>query len=458
MSSYFDFVDHRALLADYPVAEFRNAYRGISRDALVAMQNERFTALMQFAWKVPFYHRRWSAAGIEPGDIRSLEDLPKLPAYSKSDLMASVESHPPLGDFHGLDAWPCDRRPPLVFHTTSGTTGTPQPLMWGPKSREVQNMLLARLYSLQGMTAEDVVHSVYGFGLVNGGHYIREAVQHWVGAQMLPAGTGAETRSAQQVQIMKDFGATVLVGFGDYVRRLAEVARDKGLEPGRDIPIRMVAGHFGSDGANAIADAWGIDRIFDWYGVGDTGAIAGQGPDRDGMHLLEDAHVIEVVDPDTMAPVADGKTGEMVCTCLYKDDIFPVIRFQTHDLTEILPGANSLGLPFRRIAGHQGRSDSMVKLKGINVYPHGIGAVLSAGFGIGEYVCRAHTVAGQTEMTVLVESADDQTTLAERMEHRLKERLGVAISVQLVAPGATAELTELEARQKPRRLIVEASE
>ena len=450
-STYFDFVDHRALARDYPVANFVRHFRGMSEDALRAVQETRFLHLMKRGWQVPFYRRLWSEQGIEPGDIRGLGDLPRLPVYSKSDLMASVEAHPPLGDFHGLPDDPA-QRPPLIFHTTSGTTGRPQPLMWGPKGREIQNLLLARLYLMQGMTRADVVHSVYGFGLVNGGHYIREAVQHWVGAQMLTAGTGAETRSEQQVMMMRDFRASVLVGFGDYLRKLADTARGLGIEPGRELPIRMISGHLGTALAQELAETWGTGNIYDWYGVGDTGAIAGQGPDRDGMHVLEDAHLVELLDPETLAPVPDGETGDLVCTCLYKDDLFPVIRFRTHDLTRVLPGANPLGLPFRRIEGHLGRSDSMVKLRGVTVYPHGIGTILAAGFGVGEFVC---ILRGGTELTVMAEVPDPSPALAERMVEALRTRLGIRLTVQTVPPGATAALTELEARQKPRRLIIE---
>jgi len=453
--TYFDAMDYDRIRRAYPVDGFLDAYRGVSRDELRARQEERLTTVLRFAWQVPFYRRLWGARGIEPGDIRGLDDLPKLPTYSKSDLMASVEAHPPIGDFHGLDAWPADRRPPLIFQTTSGTTGRPQPLLWGPKSREIQNMLLARLYLLQGMRRSDVVHSVYGFGLVNGGHYIRETVNHWIGAQILTAGTGAETRSAQQVAMMRDFGATVLVGFGDYMRRLAEVAREEGIEPGRDIRIRLISGHMGAESAGALAALWGTGAAYDWYGVGDTGAIAGQGPDRDGLHVMEDAQLVEVLDVETQAPVADGEAGDMVCTCLYKDDVFPVIRFMTHDVTRMLPGDNPLGLPFRRMAGFLGRSDNMVKLRGVNVYPQGIGAILTGQFGeaTGEYVCRVAQIGGRAEMTVLVEVSSFAEGLAQRMEEVLKTRLGVQIAVEPVAPGATAALTQIEARQKPIRLI-----
>lgn len=455
--TYFDAMDYPAIRRDYPVEEFLDAFRGLSADELRARQEARFARVMAFAWKVPFYRRHWGSKGIEPGDIAGLDDLPKLPVYSKSDLMASVEAHPPLGDFHGLDTYPPEQRPGLIFQTTSGTTGKPQPLIWGPKSREVQNMLLARLYMLQGIRRDDVVHSVYGFGMVNGGHYIRETVSHWIGAQLLSAGTGAETSSVQQVRLMRDFRATVIVGFGDYIKRLAEVAENEGLKPGRDLPVRIIAGHLGADAAETIGALWGGAEVFDWYGVGDTGSIAGQGPDRQGMHIMEDAQFVELVDPETLDPAAEGAEGDLVCTCLYKDDIFPIIRFQTHDVTRIVPGANPLDLPFRRMAGMLGRSDNMVKLRGINVYPQGIGALLSTHFTEmnGEYVCHVREEGGREEMTVTVEVTTPDERLSSAMAAVLKERLGVQISVALTPPGGTAAATQIEARQKPIRLIRE---
>lgn len=453
--TYFDAVDHQALSRAFPIRDFLAVFQGMSRDELRNRQEIQFADLMSFAWQVPFYQRHWGREGIEPGDIRGLDDLSRLPTYSKSDLMASVEAYPPIGDFHGANVWPDNQRPPLIFHTTSGTTGKPQPLLWGPKSREVQNILLARIYHLQGLTERDVIHSVYGFGLVNGGHYIREAIQHWIGAQVLTAGTGAETRSAQQVEMMRDFRATAIVGFGDYIRHLAEVAREQGIEPGRDIRIRIISGHIGSENADDLGAGWGAEQVFDWYGVGDTGLIAGQGPDRDGMHIMEDAQFVELLDVETHQPVKDGDVGDLVCTCLYKNDIFPVIRFQTQDLTRILPGDNALDLPFRRMAGHLGRSDNMVKLRGVNVYPQGIGAILSAQFAEtnGEYVCIVSQTGGREEMTVKVEVTSSDKNLRSRMEEFLKNRLGVQISIEPVAPGETAALTQLQARQKPLRLI-----
>ncbi len=454
--NYFDAVDYPGIREAYPTGKaFLTTFKGMSSDELRARQDAQFAKVMEFAWKVPFYQRHWGAKGIERGDIRGLDDITKLPTYSKSDLMASVEAFPPIGDFHGLDTYPDDARPPLIFQTTSGTTGKPQPLLFGPKSREVQSLLLGRLYALQGLTNRDVIHSVYGHGMVNGGHYVREAITHWVGAQMLTAGTGVETRSANQIAMMHAFGATAIVGFGDFIKRLAEVAQEQGLEPGKDIPVRIISGHMGAESRASMSEAWDGAEVYDWYGVGDTGCIAGEGPDQSGLHVLEDAQFLELLDIETGVSVQSGGMGDMVCTCLFKDDVFPIIRFQTHDVSREVPGDNPLGIPFRRLEGFLGRSDNMVKLRGINIYPQGIGAILTAEFGqaTGEYVCRVRRKSGRDEMTVIVEATTQDADLCAAMEAHLRTRLGVGITVDLVGPRETASDTGIETRQKPIRLI-----
>lgn len=454
--NYFDAMDYQGILRDYGRPEtFLSRFSAISRDELRSIQNERFLKLMEFGWRVPFYQRLWGAKGLEKGDINSIDDIVKLPAYSKSDLMASVEAFSPIGDFDGRASYSEDTRPPLVFQTTSGTTGKPQPLLFGPKSREIQNLLLARFYAMQGIHGDDVIHSVYGHGMVNGGHYVRESVIHWIGAQFMSAGTGVETRSANQVSLMKEFGATVIVGFGDYIKKLSDVAREMGLEPGKDIPIRIIAGHIGAESPTSMAQAWGGAQVFDWYGVGDTGAIAGEGPDHSGLYVHEDAQLLEILDIENGSPVADGEQGDMVCTCLFKDDVFPIIRFNTHDVSKFRTDSSSLGLQLRRIAGFLGRSDNMVKLRGINIYPTGIGAVLTENHPdlMSEYVCEVNRHDGRDEMVVHIEARGPLERDTTAYETLLRARFGVEMGVKLAAPGALSSLTQIEIRQKPIRLI-----
>ncbi len=447
--TYFEAFDPKQMLADYPIGDaFTARYTGMSRDELRSIQERRFTRLMARGWEIPFYQRLWGAKGIEPGDILGLADITKLPVYDKADLMDSVAASPPYGDFAGRGV------DPVIFHTTSGTTGRPQPLLFGPKGREITNLLVARMYRWQGLLPDDVVQSVYGHGMINGGHYIREAVTHFTNALFLSAGTGIETRSANQVQLMADFGVTVLVGFVDYLRKLAEVARETGLLD--HISIRMICGHLGTEDRAATEAAWGGAKAYDWYGVGDTGSIAGEGPERDGLYVWEDAQYLELLDVESGVPVGVGETGDMVITCLFKDDVAPCIRFNTHDITHELTGANATGMAFRRIAGFKGRSDNMVKLRGINVFPHAIGSIIENRADLtGEYVCRlARDPATQRDdMLVILESRGGSDV--GEIATLLRQGLGVEVAIAFEPPGGTAALTQIDIRQKPIRLIDE---
>jgi phenylacetate-CoA ligase len=442
-STYFEAFDARQMLAEYPL-DLVGAYGRISKDELRGIQETRFATLMQRGWDIPFYRKLWRAKGLEPDDIHGLSDIAKLPVYDKTDLMASVNEHPPYGDFSGRGT------DPVVFHTTSGTTGRPQPLLFGPKGREITNLLVGRMYRWMGLKPEDVVQSVYGHGMINGGHYIREAVTHFTNSLFLSAGTGIETRSVAQVNLMADFGVTVMVGFVDYVRKLAEVAEAEKLFD--RINLRMIIGHLGTEDRAATEAAWHGAKAYDWYGVGDTGSIAGEGPDRDGLYVWEDAQFLELLDVDTGAAVRQGETGDMVVTCLFKNDIAPCIRFNTHDITHELGGRGELA--FKRIAGFKGRSDNMVKLRGINLFPHAIASLIENRADLtGEYVCHLKRTEGRDDMIVTIESRGGTDEVA--LSALLRQGLGVEVGVTLCEPGGTAAATQIDSRQKPIRLIDE---
>jgi phenylacetate-CoA ligase len=445
--TYFEAFDAKQMLADYLVGDaFTARYVSMSRDELQFLQNGRFLKLMQRGWQISFYQRLWGAKGIEPGDIRGLADITKLPVYDKTDLMASVNDYPPYGDFDGRGD------DPVIFHTTSGTTGRPQPLMFGPKGREITNLLVGRMYRWMGLQPSDVVQSVYGHGMINGGHYIREAVTHFTNSLFLSAGTGIETRSINQVNLMADFGVTVMVGFVDYIRKLAEVAEAEKMFD--RINLKMIIGHLGTEDRASTEAAWHGAKAYDWYGVGDTGSIAGEGPERDGLYVWEDAQFLELLGVDSGAAVAHGETGDMVVTCLFKDDIAPCIRFNTHDITHELDGRGELA--FKRIAGFKGRSDNMVKLRGINLFPHAIGALIENRADLtGEYICRLSRDAAtqRDDMVVVLESRGG--TDPAQLAALLRQGLSVEVGIQLCGPGDTASLTQIDVRQKPIRLIDE---
>ena len=456
-NTYFNSVDWNALQKDHPIGDAFVEFAKRSQGEIRAHQETLFARCVARAWQTPFYQKLWGDAGIEPGDIKGLETLSQLPVFDKSDIMESIARTPPLGDFAGFESYP-DGRPPVIMHTTSGTTGTPQVLLFGAKSREAQNLLLGRLYRFQGLRPDDVVHSVYGHGMINGGHYVRESVIHWTSAIFMSAGTGVETRSVRQVELMRDFGATVIVGFADYIKKLARVAVEQGIDPVKDLKIRMVSGHLGREDKQSLSESWGGVECFDWYGVGDTGCIAGEGPDRDGLYVMEDAQYLEVCDIDTGAVLADGEQGDMVCTCLYKDDIYPIIRFNTHDVTKVKTGTSSLGVNFKRIEGFLGRSDNMVKIRGINIFPQAMGPLLEevSSFA-GEFICKAERdSAGRDEFIVCAEvNGPLNEHEVDKYKALLKQKIGIDCGIELSAPGGLAALTQTEVRQKPIRLIDE---
>ena len=353
--NYFDAADLPSLRRDYPIGDaFTRRFTGMSRDELRSLQEQRFRDVLAFAWKVPFYRRHWGNAGVEPGDIKGLDDIAKLPMYSKSDLMESVEQVSADGRLPRNGRAPA--RPAAAARLSHHERDNRQAAAAAVRSEEprsAEHAPRAHVPSCRACARRTSSIRSTDFGMVNGGHYIRETIVHWVGAQLLTAGTGTETRSAQQVALMRDFGVTVLAGFGDFVKRLAEIARENGIEPGRDIRLRMITGHLGPEGREPMSEAWGGCAVYDWYGVGDTGIIAGEGPDQSGMYVVEDAQYLELVHTETGRHVEPGEPGDMVCTCLFKDDIFPIIRFNTHDVTEEITGASPhrsavqphLGLP-----------------------------------------------------------------------------------------------------------------
>lgn len=453
MISEFAKLNFSEVLAQHPVgAKFDEWLASLTREDLDRRKDARFTELVRHAWTIPFYAERWASAGISPDDIRGIGDIERLPTFDKSDIVDHYARHSFGGALrrHGAS------RAALIVHTTSGTTGTPQPLVFSPLTREISNSLVARLYLWHGLRPHDTVQSLYGHGMVNGGHHIREAVVHFTDALFLSAGSGAETPSTRQVELMRQFGTNVLVGFCDYIKHLATVARNNGLEPGRDLPVRLIFGHLGTEGHGPVEAAWPGAIAVDWYGVGDTGMIAAEGPERRGLHVWEDVHHVEILNPDSGRPSAEGDAGDIVCTALYKMDAFPMIRFNTHDVSRFLPDDASLQAhPLRRIEGFLGRSDNMVKLRGVNFYPHAVAPLVADIDGAnGEYVCVLDRRDGRDEILVQVEAeVDADDPAAENLQAAIREQLAVSVGVQIVAPGSTAQITELGRRQKPIRLI-----
>ena len=454
---YWRALDFARLVEDYPPPPqyFRTVYR-MPRDALRELQERRFVAQVARAWEIPFFRRRWREAGLVERDLRGIADLPKIPVYTVSDVRDSLERHPPFGDFMGVS--PADGRTmPLVIQTSGGTTGMPRPMLYAPQDREVMAILGARRLVMHGVRPGDLVQVTRALGLPNGGFHLREALWKYTGAVPVMTGTGKNTPTRRQIEIIQAWGTSVLIGFPAYLRHMAMVARDEmNIDP-RSLGIRSLDSSLGPEDRASIEDLWGAP-VYDFYGAHESGMIAAECVFQDGMHLQEDAFIVEILDVETGLPVPDGTAGNVCVTTLYKHSA-PLIRYNIADVSSIRTGTCACGGTSLRLSAIAGRSDSMVKLRGVNVFPEAVGAlVVEDRRTNGEFLCvvEREGKAGRDAMRVRVESAvgpGDCDGLRRDLETRLSEALGVGILVEVVAEGALEPDTRVTQDTKPRRLL-----
>ena len=453
---YHQALDFEALWREFPPPPdyFSGTYR-LSRDEMRAMQEQRFLRQMERAWQVPFYRRHWSAAGMEPGDIRGLDDLARIPPFSVHDMRESAGNDPPWADYIGID--PAEHAPlPLILQTSGGTTGLPRPMIFTPRDREVMNIITGRRLYMQGVRPFDLVQVALSMGLTNGGVLAREGIWKYTGAVPVMTGSGAQTPTRRQIELIKAWKAKFLIGFPAYLRHMGLVARDElKLDP-RELPVKGLIVHLGTDDRAALEALWGAD-VYDTYGCNECGTMAAECGHKSGMHVFEDAFVLEVNDPETLQPRSEGERGVVFITTLFKYAA-PMIRYNMNDVTSVAAGECACGCVHRRITKIFGRSDNMVKLRGVNVFPEAIGAIVSEDARTnGEYVCVLESAEGGREsMTVMVETADQSMppdVIEGELADRLKEALGVRLEVQAVARGGLDHLTGLSQTSKIKRLI-----
>ena len=453
---YWRSLDFEALAREFPPPPdfFDTVYR-MDRGALRALQEKRFLATVARGWEIPFFRDRWKAAGLATGDITSLDHLERIPPYDVNDIRASIERNPPFGDFMGLD--PADgARMPLVLQTSGGTTGLPRPMLYAPRDREVMAILGGRRFALHGIRPGDMVLVTYSLGLSNGGFMTREGLWKYTGAVPVMTGSGASTPSRRQIEIIKAWKVNVILGFPAYLRHLALVARDEmGIEPA-SLGIRVLGSHLGQENRAEIEALWSAP-CHDMYGTNESGSMASECTHRSGMHIQEDAVILEIVDPETGRRMPQGERGTVYITTLYRWGA-PQIRFNVNDISAIAKGECPCGSTLQRLEKIFGRSDNMVKLRGVNVFPEAIGATVAEDKRTnGEYFCIVDRVgeAGRDEMTVLVEvvdASDDRAAVKTDLERRLKEVLGVKMIVEPRDPKSLAELTGVDKTSKIKRL------
>jgi phenylacetate-CoA ligase len=457
-------LDWNKFFADHPPPDVW--FNGIFRWPAARVrrfQNERFLALMADAWKNPFYAERWRSRGLEPGDIRSLDDIVKLPTYSSEDIKDDVKAHPPFGRYMGVSAGDL-KRLPLKMQTSGGTTGMPRPTLYGPLEWELNGLTLARAMYVQGARPGDVLQIPATCSLANFGWAYTKAAHDYLGMLPLTTGSGVVTPSRRQLEIAATYGTTIWAVFPEYMTQLAKTFREEFGRDVRELGTKFVTTYLGPDMDGSlrkhVEDLWGCPA-YDNYGTHETGGAGFEGPEKDGLYLMEDICYFECLDVDTDAPLGPGEAGNLVVTHLSRR-IPPVIRFNLRDLGRMLPEKKSpLGSNFRRMDHFLGRSDAMVKLRGTNVYPMAcLSAVRSDARTTGEWVCLVERFeqsgALRDEMTVQVEIRKDAGPvdgLMELLERRLHTDLGVKVGVALVAEGSLAETANLGREGKPKRLV-----
>ena len=449
---------------DYPMPDVfeRTVYRW-APERLRVLQNERFMRCVQAGWNNPFYRRRWSDAGLEPGDIGSLDDIAKLPMFNSDDIKASIDSCPPFGDIHDVGRSHLASMP-FKLQTSGGTTGTPRGTLADPIAWETQALSTARAMWIQGARPGDVMQIPMTCSLANAPWQNYKACHDFLGILPLTTGSGIVTASRQQLDIAFRYGTNMWVSFPEYLTRLAEVCRDELKRDVRELKTKLLRTYLGPDVEGtlrrSLQDEWGCP-VFDTYGTHEIGTGGFDCPERDGMHVMEDTLYLEIVDVETGLPLLPGEPGNMVVTVFFRNTP-PIIRYNLRDRARIQPESIErpcgCGSHFRRMGHFLGRSDAMVKLRGVNVYPMAcLAAIKSDTRTTGEWVCVVESKNGRDEMEVRVEVRRDVAScegLRERLEARLRDDLGVSVQVVIADQGSLDELANTGGREgKARRLV-----
>lgn len=453
---YHESLDWQELTREYqPPYEFMTGARLWSPDQIAAQQLSRLKAAMDRAAQVPFYQRLWNAHGFSPSDITSLEDLSKMPMYTIDDIRDSIERHPPMGDYQGL-GFEDGRHTPLRVYTSGGTTGAPRPTIYSQWDREVGAILSARTFYMQGVRPGDAVINAWAYSTHNAAWIMDHALWHWLGAVPITTSTGNVTPTEKQIEFARLYGAASITATSDYLLHIADTARRMGLDPRADFDFTTILS-FGD--TKAVEEAFGVPT-YDSYAFHEVQYVAAECEAKDGLHIFEDAFIVEVVDFETGEVLPPGHRGNIVVTALYKTGTSQ-LRYNIQDISASYELAEcACGSWHRKLDYFQGRSDTMVKLRGVNVWPEACGKIIAGHPGItGEYFCYVERVApegrpARDEMTIMVECTDgaaESTRLQEELAKLLKQKTGVAIGVELVERDALRELTGHGHRAKLKR-------
>ncbi|HET7072391.1 MAG TPA: phenylacetate--CoA ligase PaaK [Nocardioides sp.] len=415
------------------------------RARLESLQLDRLRdTLGQVYAKVPHYTRAFDDAGVKPDDLTSLADLPRFPFTTKADLRANY----PFGMF----AVPRERVSRI--HASSGTTGKPTVVGYTRADLDTWSELMARSIRAAGGRPGDLVHVAYGYGLFTGGlgaHYGAERL----GCTVIPVSGGMTER---QAQLITDFRPRIIMVTPSYFLSILDELEAQGVDP-KDTSLEV--GIFGAepwtDEMRHAVEARSNLRAVDIYGLSEVmgpGVSQESGETQDGLHVWEDHFLPEIVDPLTLEPVADGEEGELVLTSLTKQAM-PVVRYRTRDLTRLLPGTAYPA--FRRMQKVTGRTDDMMIVRGVNVFPTQVEEQILAVEGLApHYTCVLTRPGNLDELTVKVESLGEpdavaSASLGATLAERIKNRIGVTARVEVVAPHSLERSTGKARRIDDRR-------
>jgi phenylacetate-CoA ligase len=404
----------------------------MTREQISALQLERLQATVRHCMNSPFYKKRFEEIGLKPEDIQTLDDIRKIPFTTKADLrdtypfgMASV----PLRE--------CTR-----LHSSSGTTGTPTVILHTQKDLDEWANQVARNLWMVGLRPNDVFQNSSGYGMFTGGLGFQYGAER-MGMLTIPAAAG---NSLRQIKFMTDFGTTALHAVPSYVTRLYEVMQSAGVDPRKDTKLKVLAigaEPHSEEQRQRIEEMMGV-KAYNSFGMSEMcgPGVGFECQEQNGLHFWEDYYIVEIVDPETLEPVADGEIGELVLTTLCREAM-PLLRYRTRDLTRVLGRSCPCGRNHVRIDRMRGRSDDMMVLRGVNIFPIQIEKILMTFPELASnYLITLTTDADNDNMTVEVELeelfTDDFRRLQEltnRIQRALKDEILLTPHVKLLPKG-----------------------
>lgn len=422
----------------------------MSRAEIEAIQLERLQETVKRVYeKVVPYRKKMEAAGVKPEDIKTLKDLQKLPFVTKQDMR---DNYP-----FGLFAVPKDDL--VRIHASSGTTGKPTVVGYTKKDLEMWTECVSRIAAMGGATGNDIAQICFGYGMFTGALGLHFGLEN-MGAAIVPSSTG---NTEKQIMFMKDFGTTLLVATPSYALRIGEVALQMGIDPKKDLNVKI-----GLVGSELLTEAmrtemhklWGDDMLVTSnYGMSELmgPGVSGECEQLCGMHINEDFFIPEIIDPETEEVLPPGEKGELVITCIYKEAL-PLIRYRTKDVTRLIYEPCKCGRTTVRMENLDGRTDDMLKIRGVNVFPSQIEEVLLGIDEIGphyEIIVTRKNHSDILEIRVeLVEPVDAYKELEElekKIKHRLRIVLGLDAKIRLESPNTLQRFEGKAQRVKDMR-------